>query len=103
MFILDVDFLWRWQEFTYSGPIGVFPVVSLVFLVHAHLVPGLVSDWGMVQSLVFEVGVPVADCDLVLVEEGKVQHGWPAVIDWVRSECVGDVGQAKICCIADVD
>jgi len=37
----------------------------------------------MVQSLVFEVGVPVADYDLVLLEEGKVQHRWPAIIDWV--------------------
>jgi len=52
---------------------------------------------------VFEVGVPVADCDLVLVEESKVQHGWPITVDWVRSERVGGVGQVKICCIADVD
>jgi len=46
--------------------------------------------------------VPVPDCDLVLVEEGKVQHGWPAVVDWVGGECVGDVCQVKICCVADV-
>jgi len=57
----------------------------------------------VVQSLMFEVGMPVADCDLVLVEEGKVQHGWPAVVDSVRSECVGGISQAKICRIADVD
>ena len=57
----------------------------------------------MVQSLVFKVGVPVADCDVVLVEEGKVQHGWSAIVDWVRSECVGGVCETKICCIADVD
>ena len=57
----------------------------------------------MVQSLVFESGMPVADCNLVLVEEGKVQHGWFAVGDWVRSECVGSISQANICCIADVD
>jgi len=56
----------------------------------------------VVQSLVFEVGVPVTDYDLVLVEEGKVQHSWSAVVDWVRSECVGGVCKAKICCIADV-
>jgi len=34
----------------------------------------------MLLTLVFEVGVPVADCDLVLVEEGKVQHGWSAIV-----------------------
>jgi len=49
------------------------------------------------------VGVPVVYCNLVLVAEGKVQHSWPAVIDWVRSECVGAVCKAKIRCIADVD
>jgi len=37
----------------------------------------------VVQGLVFEMGVPVTDCDLILVEEGKVQHSWPAVVDWV--------------------
>jgi len=42
LFILDVDFLWCWQEFGYSGPVGVLAVVSLVFLVHACLGPGLV-------------------------------------------------------------
>jgi len=57
----------------------------------------------VVQSLVFEVGIPVADSNLVLVVEGKVQHGWSAVVDWVRSEYVGGVCKAKICCIADVD
>jgi len=57
----------------------------------------------VVQGLVFEVGVPVADYDLVLVEEGKVQHDWPAVVGWVRSECVRGVCKTKICCIADVD
>jgi len=57
----------------------------------------------VVQGLVFEVGMPVSDCNVFLVEEGKVQYGWPAVIDWVRSECVGGVRQAKICCIADVN
>jgi len=57
----------------------------------------------VVQGLVFEVGVPVADCDLVLVKEGKVQYGWPAVVGWVRSECVGDVCKTKISCIAYVD
>jgi len=57
----------------------------------------------VVQGLVFEVGMPVSDYNLFLVEEGEVQYGWPAVVDWVRSECVGGVGQAKICCIADID
>jgi len=47
--------------------------------------------------------MPVADRDLVLVEEGEVQHSWSAVVDLVRSECVGSVCKAKICCIADVD
>jgi len=42
LFIIDVDFLWCWQEFGYSGPISVLPVVSLVFLVRACLGPGLV-------------------------------------------------------------
>jgi len=57
----------------------------------------------VVQSLVFGVGVPVADCDLLLVEEGKVQHDWFAIVDWVRSECIGGVCEAKISCVADVD
>jgi len=52
---------------------------------------------------VFKVGVPVPDCDVILLEGGKVQYGWPVVLDWVRSEFVGGVSQAKICCIADVD
>jgi len=56
----------------------------------------------VVQSLVFEVGVPVAGCDSVLVEESKVQHGWPTVVDWVRSECVGGVCKSKVGCIVDV-
>jgi len=51
---------------------------------------------------VFEVSVPVVDCDLVLVEKSKVHHGWPVVVDWVRSQCVGGVCKGKICCIADV-
>jgi len=57
----------------------------------------------VVQSLVFEVGMPVPDCDLVLIEEGKVQHSQPAIVDWVRGKCVGGVCEATICCIADVD
>ena len=81
LFVMDVDFLWYWQEFGYSGPISILPVVSLVFLVHAYFGPGLVWDWGVVQDLVFEVGMPVSDCNVFLVAEGKVQYGWPAVID----------------------
>jgi len=46
--------------------------------------------------------VPVVDCDLVLVEEGKVQHSWSAVGDWVGSERIEGISQAKICRIADV-
>jgi len=42
LFVRGVDFLWRWWEFSYSGPIGVLPVVSLVFLMHARLGLGLV-------------------------------------------------------------
>jgi len=57
----------------------------------------------VVQSLVFKIHVPVPDCDLVLVEEDEVQYGWPAVVEWIRSECVGSVCQAKICYIADVN
>jgi len=57
----------------------------------------------VVQGLVFEVGMPVPDCNVFLVEEGKVQYGWSAVVDWVGSEHVGGVSQAKICCIADVN
>ena len=49
------------------------------------------------------MGVPVADCNLVLVKVGKVQHGWLVVVDWARSEYVGGTGKAEICCIADVD
>jgi len=57
----------------------------------------------MVQSLVFKVGVPVGNCDLVLVEEDKVWYGWPVVVGWVGSEYVRGVSQAKIFCMADVD
>ena len=57
----------------------------------------------MVQSLLFKVGVPVSDYHLVFIEEGKIQHRWPAVVDWVRSECVGGVSKAKMCSLADVD
>jgi len=57
----------------------------------------------MVQSLVFGVGMPVADCDLVLVEEGKVQYCWPTVVHWDGSEYIGGVCEAKICYIADLD
>jgi len=71
--------------------------------VHACLGPDLVCDWDVVQSLVFEMGVPVTDCDLVLVEKGKVQHGWAVVVDWVRNECVRGVCKTKIYYIADVD
>jgi len=42
LFIMDVDFLWCWKEFGYSGLISVLPVVSLVFLVRTYLGPGLV-------------------------------------------------------------
>jgi len=51
---------------------------------------------------VFKVGVSVPDCNMILIEEDKVQSGWAVVVDWVRSERVGGVSQAKICCIADV-
>jgi len=42
LFVLGIDFLWCWQEFGYSAPISVLPVISLVFLVRAYLGPGLV-------------------------------------------------------------
>jgi len=42
LFVMDVDFLWCWQEFSYSGPISVLPIVSLVFLARAYFGPGLV-------------------------------------------------------------
>jgi len=71
--------------------------------VRACLAPRLVQNKGLVQGLVFEMGVPVSDCDLIMVEEGEGQHSWPVVIDWVRGEYVGGVGQAKVCCVADVD
>jgi len=57
----------------------------------------------VVQSLVFQVGVPVPDCDMVLVEASKVQHDWPVVVDWVGGGCVGGVRDAEVCCIGDVD
>jgi len=56
----------------------------------------------MVQGLLFKVGVPVADYDLVLVEESKVQHSWSVIVDCVRSQCVGCVCKMKICYIVDV-
>jgi len=42
LFIEDVDFLWCWWGLAYSGSIGVLPIASIVFLVHACLGPGLV-------------------------------------------------------------
>jgi len=47
--------------------------------------------------------VPVPDCDVVLVEKDKVQHGWPIVVNWIEGGYVGGVCKAKICCIAEVD
>jgi len=52
---------------------------------------------------VFGVGMLVPDYGSVLVEEGNVQHDWPAVVDWVGTEYVKGVCKVKICCIADVD
>jgi len=49
------------------------------------------------------VGVPVPNCDVFLVEEGKVQDGWPVVVDSVGGGYVSSVCEAKICSIADVD
>ena len=57
----------------------------------------------MVQSLVFKVGMPIADYNLFLAEEGKTQHGWSVVVDWVGGVYVRSVCKAKICRIADVD
>jgi len=53
LFVLNIDFLWCWQEFGYSGPIGILAVVFFVFLVRACLGPGLVGDRSVVQSFVF--------------------------------------------------
>ena len=47
--------------------------------------------------------MPVPDCNLFLVEEDKVQYGWPVVVDWVGGGCVGVISETKICCIGDVD
>jgi len=57
----------------------------------------------VVQSLVFKVGMPIADYNLFLAEEGKTQHGWSVVVDWVGGVYVRSVCKAKICRIADVD
>jgi len=35
----------------------------------------------VVQSLVFKVGMPVSDYHLGFIEQDKVQHCWPAVVD----------------------
>jgi len=40
---------------------------------------------------------------MVFVEEGKVQQGWPFVVEWVGGGCVGSIRKAKVCCIADVE